>query len=447
MTESKLNLFLNALSDKQRSENTIISAKGALIKTQEFIKKPLEDATYEELMGYIKYVRENGSPTTDERTNKRKDRGLGKNSIHTIESKYIQFYFWLFNQTDESKYNKLVRQLKDIRVNKPKNSVTSQDVISIEEIKRLLNIATLERDRCILASFWESGMRLGEFLSLDNKMVNMDEAKQEVTFFIPNTDDKDDKDDDARSKTGARTVVCVDIYSFVQDWFRCHPDPSPNKKFMPFSKNCIRKVIKKWYIKAGIKKPYNVHMLRHSAITYWVELGLNPIEISYRAWGIPNSNMLATYIHESEKRKANAYKKSKGKETDENKSNNLRIDISIACIRCGHLMISGSGSVCKSCQDVENINRENDELKNTMDKYAIQNEMLQNEMKSMQKFMAELIVAMPSDVVKKLQKIEIQTDIHPQKPYVIADKNEQGRLNREYIQIRKEEYKKKQGVK
>ncbi len=132
-----------------------------------------------------------------------------------------------------------------------------------EEIKRLINTAMVERDRCIVAVLYESGIRVGELLNLRIKDVQMDEQTQEVTLHIPEL---------PVCKTGVRSVLCLEIYGYVEDWLKCHPNPSSTERFMPLSYFAIRKIVKRAYERAKINKPTNVHMLRHSAITQAVHI-------------------------------------------------------------------------------------------------------------------------------------------------------------------------------
>jgi hypothetical protein len=124
-----------------------------------------------------------------------------------------------------------------------------------------------------------------------------------------------------------------------------------SEMFMPLSTTGIEKLVEKLYKRAGINKPCNVHMFRHSAITHWVNMGMQPIAISMRAWGIPNSNMLSTYINLSEQMQATTYKNAKELNGEGTKIIN---PIACRCVNCGRLI--QSGNLCVSC-------KENSELK------------------------------------------------------------------------------------
>jgi hypothetical protein len=62
-------------------------------------------------------------------------------------------------------------------------------------------------------------------------MVIMKEEIQEVIFNIPNI---------KGCKTGARSILCLEIYGYVQDWMKCHPDlVNPESKFMDLTDSVI----------------------------------------------------------------------------------------------------------------------------------------------------------------------------------------------------------------
>lgn len=320
---SLLTQFIKTIEAKNRSKNTLKTLYQSLSKAELFLEKPLEAATIEDLTSWIEQL---------------KKQGLNTNSLNMRENKLLQFYNFCFDETDDPQYIKLLKRLKNLRVEKEKAYLNPSDLQTPEDTKRLINVATLERDKCIVASFFESGMRIGEMRAIAYDEVVMDEQKQEVIFNIPNMEG---------CKTGARSVVCVEIYGYVQDWMKCNP----SNKFMPLSESGIRRVIADLFRKAGIKKPHNVHMSRHSAITHWVNIGMQPNAISMRAWGIPNSNMLATYIHLSEQMKASAYKNAKG--MGEEPGRVIINPLSVRCVQCGRLI--QTGDLCPQCAEIKQL--------------------------------------------------------------------------------------------
>lgn len=194
-------------------------------------------------------------------------------------------------------------------------------------------MATIERDRCIVAVLFESGMRRGELLSLTNYMVKMDESTQHVTFEIPGGEG---------CRTGSLTIPCAEIYGYVQDWMKCNK----SDMFMPVSENGLKRILIALFDKAGNKKPYNPHHFRHSAITHTVNIGMQQNAICMRFWGSPSSDMLDTYIHLSEAMQSDAYLRAKGMSGENTKVIN---PLACRCIECGKLI--QSGDLCKTCKE------------------------------------------------------------------------------------------------
>lgn len=336
---------METIKTKDRSKNTLDLLQHSIILCEKWLKKPLEDATYEDIIKFIEHIKVKGMVLEGENRNK----PLTKNSIWTVESKLIQFYAFCFNETDDIKYNRMVKKLKSIKVDKPKNNIRPQDILLPEDIKKLVNVATLERDRCLIAVLYESGLRLGELLALKNNMVEMNEQSQEVTFHIPNQEG---------CKTGARSVLCLEVYGYVQDWLKCNP----NTQFMPLSESGVQKAINKLFKRAGIDKPSNPHMFRHSSITNACIMKMQPNQISMRYWGIPNSNMLSIYLHLSEQIVSSGYRDAKG--MGNGNGSTIINPLAARCVNCGRLV--QAGSLCKTCEDSKKLSEENKELKKEM---------------------------------------------------------------------------------
>lgn len=351
--------FIDKLIKKQRSKNTLQLMKYTVEYCEIWLKKPLEDATYEDISKFIDHIKENGLSVNS------KGKGLSKTSIWVVEGKLIQFFAYCFNETDDPKYHKMVKKLKDIKVDKPKNNIRPQDILLPEDIKKLINVATMEKDRCIVAVLYEGGLRLGELLALTNNMVEMNETSQEVTFHIPDIEG---------CKTGARDVLCLEIYGYVQEWMKCNVDTM----FIPMSESGVQSLTEKLFKRAGITKPSNPHMFRHSSITNACIIKMQTNQISMRYWGTPNSSMLSTYLHLSEEILNSGYRDAKGMG---NGNNNMVINpLSVRCVNCGYLI--QSGSLCKRCADSKKLSEENVALKAQMQKNQAENDFIMQALKA-----------------------------------------------------------------
>jgi site-specific recombinase XerD len=347
-----LNKFLNEYESKNRASRSLEIVKLNLEDTEKILNKTLENMEKEDIVKLVIYLN--------------KERKFEQGTINIRVSKLIQFYNWLFDETDDIKYRKLIKKLKEY-IQKVDSNIRPEDIYTPEDIKKAINVSTLERDRCLVSSLYEGGLRLGELLALTNDMVEMNEQNQEVKFHIPNQ---------PGCKTGSRIVPCLQIYGYVQDWMKCNC----TDHFMPLSENGIRKITKNLFKRAQINKPSNPHMFRHSAITYAVSLGtMSTIDISNRFWGIPNSNMLATYLHLSDQMKSDSYRRAMG--MGNGNGTTVINPLSMRCVECGDLI--QSGSLCKKCEHLKNLSEENDKL-------HIQNTQHEGDIKQMQQEMEDL---------------------------------------------------------
>jgi len=326
-----LKQFLKTIEIKHRAKKTVEGLEYMLTHAQECLKKPLEKADWNNLTDYLIMLR-----NTEE---------LSDSTIALHQTKLRQFYSFCFDETDDPKYLKISKKLK---TSIPTTKFNPHDIILPEDVKKLINVATLERDRCIVAVLFESGMRLGELLSLTREMVEMKEVHEidekgnetdriksyEVIFHIPDIEG---------NKTGARTVVCLEVYGYVLDWMKCNP----SDKFMPAGRRTIPDILLRLFEKANIKKPANPHALRHAAITHCVNIGMQQNAIGERFWGNVSTTMLKTYISLSIQMQASAYKNAKGMGGSNGKT--VINPLSVRCVNCGKLI--QSGTLCRTCED------------------------------------------------------------------------------------------------
>jgi integrase len=129
----------------------------------------------------------------------------------------------------------------------PGKEISPKDIFSAEEVKKLINVATIEQDRAIVSILYESGMRIGEFIALkisDVEIKDIGFNQQEVIFHIPNQEG---------CKTGSRTIPCLEVSGYVQDWLKCHPFPQLDSQFIQLQEYAIRNRLKKLAERAQLK--------------------------------------------------------------------------------------------------------------------------------------------------------------------------------------------------
>lgn len=310
--------FLRDLKEKNRAKRTYDIIEKALDDCERYVKRPLESVAWEDILSFIEYL---------------KASGYSQSTIDLTKSKLKQFYLYCHDETDDIKYRKIAKKLSS-KIEAIKK-LDPQDILIESDITKMVNVCTLERDRCVIMVMWESGMRAGELLNLDKSMIEINHSNKEVIFHIP---------DKPGSKTGARSVLCKKVYFYVIDWMKCNP----TDKFIDLKLKRLNLRLKTIAMTAGIKKPVNPHSFRHGAITHAVNQKMNEIDIKMRFWGNINSAMLEVYVHLSKQMMQDSYRAfidgdSKTAEDPEGK----------VCIVCGRPVIHDD--LCQQCQDYKDL--------------------------------------------------------------------------------------------
>jgi len=166
------------------------------------------------------------------------------------------------------------------------------ELLTEEEIKKMIDSCKNPRDRAIIAVLWESGCRVGELGNMRIKDVDFTEDGVWVKLF---------------GKTGERRILLPFSTLYLSDWLNSHPDPSPNNwVWVTLGKenygsqldyDAIRMLLKKIAKRAGIKKRVNPHIFRHTRATELAKAGWSEVEMClYMGWEI-GSKMPRIYIH------------------------------------------------------------------------------------------------------------------------------------------------------
>lgn len=152
---------------------------------------------------------------------------------------------------------------------KPPKIQSLQDVLTVNEVSRLINATSQRRYQVFYLVCYSLGLRLGETLALTvadidrgNMRVHIRQAKGNKDRFVP------------LPSTTLRAL---------EDFWRIHRHPSllfpggkpPYTSSLLMDRGGIQKTIKLAAKDAGISKHIHVHSLRHSYATHLLEFGLN----------------------------------------------------------------------------------------------------------------------------------------------------------------------------
>jgi len=220
-----------------------------------------------------------------------------------------KFYTWL-RRTKE--YPPEVAWLNiHVKVN---NMKINEDMLTEEEVKRLIEFAPHIQDKAFISTLYESGCRIGELIYIRIKQVKFDEYGAQL--FVT-------------GKTGFRRIRVVPCIPYLMDWINRHPHKENPKAFLwinrnlePLSYNGIAQMLYRTAKKAGIKKRVNPHNFRHLRATFLANYLTEAQMKEYFGW-MQDSKMAGVYVHLSGKNVDNALLKVYGIENNNEKKESI----------------------------------------------------------------------------------------------------------------------------
>ncbi|MEM3811906.1 MAG: site-specific integrase, partial [Thermoplasmata archaeon] len=198
-----------------------------------------------------------------------------------------KFYKWL-NGNDE--YPECVKWIKKLPNNKLNGK--PEPVITEEEYHTLIKACKNLRDKAMISLLWDSGMRIGELLSM--KVSDWTNDQYGAVAII-------------QGKTGSRRVRIIgDSMVYVNEWLNQeHPDKNNSSSPLFTLRNntngeieyaTFRKVLLSVQKQAGINRRIHPHLFRHTTATRYAGSLTEQILESQMGW-VHGSKMTNTYVH------------------------------------------------------------------------------------------------------------------------------------------------------
>lgn len=184
-------------------------------------------------------------------------------------------------------------ETKNIRLRKPKDKITRENLLKEEDLTRLLHVCGENlRDRAFIDVHFEAGTRPGEILSLQLKHVEFDNVGARIHVD---------------GKTGARPIRLIRSSPNLASWCNAHPNrdnpESPlwillDKKNYgkPMTYVAAKAMIERRCRMAQISKHVNLKLFRHTAATTMSKI-LTDAEMKKRHGWTRSSNMPSRYVH------------------------------------------------------------------------------------------------------------------------------------------------------
>jgi integrase/recombinase XerD len=195
-----------------------------------------------------------------------------------------KFYKWLRETED---YPEEVKWIKTH--NKKCDKIRlPEEMLSEEDIEKLINHADNPRDRAFIAILYESGCRIGEMLFLRLKHINFDQYGAQLLVD---------------GKTGYRRIRIIGSAPYLSEWINKHPLKNDPEAALWISRNCenlgyaaLRISLMRTAKRAGISKKMNFHNFRHSRATYLAN-HLTEAQMKEHFGWVQSSDMASVYVH------------------------------------------------------------------------------------------------------------------------------------------------------
>lgn len=240
---------------------------------------------------------------------------------HDFKTILKAFYKWLRGMDD---YPPEVKWVKTTVRGTTKK--LPEDLLTGEEIIKLIRSAYRPRDRAFIATLAESGCRVGELGGLRIKDVQFDGYG---AILIVD------------GKTGMRRVRVIAAAPFLSTWLNLHPQADNRDAFLWVTKvqdksirySGLLSMMRKTAKRAGIRKRTNFHNFRHSRASFLANHLTSAQMNEFFGW-TQGSKMAGVYVHLSGKNVDNALLGIYGIKAEDNREREFikpRI-----CILCSH---------------------------------------------------------------------------------------------------------------
>ena len=263
---------------------------------------------------------------------------ISPRTVEDYKQAIRKYYTWKLSPSDFAEKVGWIH-VKGNTVNRLKKS---EDMITKEEIEKIINACANSRDKALFSTLYDSGCRIGEILTL--RIRDLQNDQWGTVLHVT-------------GKTGERMVRIVgDSVPYLREWVNNHPgrnDPSAmvfvsvagNDYGRPMNYDEMIKALRRAKKRAGINRRIHPHLFRHTRASLLAsKVAEAPLE-SQMGW-IHGSRQTRTYVHLSAKAQDAAILKAYGIKVEEEES--VKDAKPRACPRCGELNPSNT-TYCRKC--------------------------------------------------------------------------------------------------
>jgi integrase len=376
------------------SISRVIKFMQYLLQWGEWLKKNFDDVQKEDIERVLKDIE---LSTYAEWT---------KNDYKTVIKRFFQWLREPYREERQTKGGKYPPEVSWIKTKaQSNNNKLPEDMLTEQEILKLINACDNFRDKALVSFLWESGCRVGELLPLKIHHVKIEKDNEHV--ILPS------------GKTGARRVRIVSSIPHLALWTQQHPlKDKPDaplwiglgttNREKPLDYPSVRKLLQSTAKKAGIQKHINPHNFRHSRATFLSRHLTEAQMKQYLGW-TQGSDMAAVYVHLAGRDTDSAIEKIHGIKKPEEEEESILAPVK--CQRCDFLNQPqlkycgkcGSALSLKAVYEIEDAAKGMMKLMDTETKQGIQASVLTANEEKLKLFLK--LMEMPERKLEHLARI------------------------------------------
>lgn len=270
------------------AENTLMAYRRDLIQYMEFMQtkqiKEWEEVDRHHIIQFLKTLKEKNRSTA---------------TISRMISAIRSFHQFLVN-------DQIVTTDVSIHIEIPRQGRSLPDVLSVEEVEKLLNIKEDSplaiRNKAMLELLYATGLRVSELISLEMNDIHLSMGfvrslgKGSKERIVP---------------LGSIAIEAMEKYLHFSRPILVKKNQSESKVFVnhhgrPLSRQGFWKLIKKLALEAGLTKEITPHTLRHSFATHLLENGADLRSVQ-EMLGHSDISTTQIYTHVTKSRLKDAY--------------------------------------------------------------------------------------------------------------------------------------------
>lgn len=269
------------------------------------------------------------------------------------------FCRWILEEKPELGWDESLAEIK-IPKKIDEKVVQPDELISTEELHKLLRSCLNRRDKALIALIFETGLRINEALNLKLKDIIVNDTHMAL------------KIDGTKTKESKRRVIVIDSQKYLMDWINDHPTNNDKESYLfisigqnfgkPLGYLGAARQLKRIARRAGIR-PIYWHLFRHTSATIEAVRGMNPKLMNKKYGWSPESRTPFIYINLSEKDLEDYELERRGIKVPEKEEREKALEPKV-CPRCAKIneVTALVCNICGCALDPSVIAQERDEM-------------------------------------------------------------------------------------